>query len=354
LLLKDFNRETAQPPRVMDNLRFGLVGYGRFGKLHAAAISSVPGVELTCVCVGQATSVADAKQRLGLGEVYSDYDEFLEKGRMDVVSIVSPNYLHSAHAVKAMRSGKDVLLEKPVATSMEEARKILEERDRSSAVVHVGFEGRYTPFIRAFKSSLEDGSISDPTFAKIESWRAPFRPGAANWRYDKTKVGHQLLEEAIHHFDAAAWFFGVPKTVSGFTDSPGTWEDGVVSTAAAVLEYPSLKVVVLDCLRGLSEHVLVEVCGQGAMIGLTESELNGPAASSWIKKKDKTGKASLQQPKVLSETENLVLETADFAERLRSGKEPSITLEDGVRALSIDLAAIEAIGFGTRVTPTLA
>src|ERR1700722_3364967 len=105
----------------MDSLRFGLVGYGRFGKIHAEALSSTGAAEVSCVCVGSEEGAAEVRKLLGV-DVYTDYDEFLEKGRMDVVDIVSPNHLHAAQAVKAIHKGMDVFLEKPMAVTIDEAR----------------------------------------------------------------------------------------------------------------------------------------------------------------------------------------------------------------------------------------
>jgi myo-inositol 2-dehydrogenase/D-chiro-inositol 1-dehydrogenase len=333
----------------MDRVKFGLVGYGRFGGVHASTISSTPGAELACVCVGQNESVEKVKKQLAV-DVYSDYDEFLQKGKIDVVDIVSPNYLHATQAVKALQKGKDVLLEKPVAITMDEARKIIIERDRSSRTVQVGFEARYAPFNKIFKSAVDDGSIGKPTFAKIESWRAPFRPGANSWRYNGAMVGHQLLEEAIHYFDEAAWLFGAPRSVWGYTDSPQTWDKGVFSTAVVVLEYPGLSVMILNCLAGIGEHLSVEINGGGAIIGTVESELSGPSAKGWIKKKNVAGEVTTPQVEIISEADNLKLEVVDFVDRVRKGAKPFVTLEDGALALSIALAAVSAVSTGNRVS----
>src|ERR1700741_1308808 len=110
----------------MDKLRIGLVGYGRFGKIHSAAISATDAAEVSCVCVGTEKTAAEARQTLGTDAVFTDYEEFLDRGRMDVVDIVSPNFLHAQQATKAIEKGKDVFLEKPIAVSLDEARKILE------------------------------------------------------------------------------------------------------------------------------------------------------------------------------------------------------------------------------------
>src|SRR5271165_5250354 len=218
----------------MDALKIGLVGYGRFGKIHAEAIAKLADVKVTAVCVGSAESAGEVKKQLDV-PVYSNYDDFLSRGSFDVVDIVSPNYVHASQAIKAMEKGKNLILEKPIAINIDDARKILEVQKRTSAKVQVVFEYRYAPFWKSFKSALDDSLVSNPTFAKIESWRGPFRTGSKGWRYDGARVGHQLLEEAIHYFDLAVWYFGMPQKVSGFTDSPAIWSEGKFSTAVITL-----------------------------------------------------------------------------------------------------------------------
>src|SRR5579862_4348950 len=98
----------------MDSLKIGLVGYGRFGKIHVSAIAKLANVNVTSVCVGSEESAAEAKKQLDV-PVYSDFDKFLSQGGFDIVDIVSPNYLHSNQTISAMEKGKDVILEKPIA-----------------------------------------------------------------------------------------------------------------------------------------------------------------------------------------------------------------------------------------------
>jgi hypothetical protein len=81
---------------------------------------------------------------------------------------------------------------------------------------------------------------------------------------------------------------------------------------------------------------------------MTESKSDG-SSSAWVKKKDRAGSAGFENVKAVSEPETVALEIQDLVERLRAGEEPYVTLADGVRALSLDLAAISAIGSGSRV-----
>jgi myo-inositol 2-dehydrogenase/D-chiro-inositol 1-dehydrogenase len=335
----------------MDTLRVGLVGFGRFGKIHASAIAKLADVKVTSICVGSEESAAEAKKQRDV-PVYSDYDEFLSQGGFDVIDIVSPNYLHASQTISAMEKGKDVILEKPIAINIDDAMRILEVQKRTSAKVQVVFEYRYAPFWKSFKSALNEGLITDPTFAKIESWRGPFRIGSRGWRYDGARVGHQLLEEAIHYFDLAVWYFGMPQKVSGFTDSPSTWKEGKVSTAIITLEYSNgLKVLIEDSLNGVAGQNIVSASGQGAMIGMKYSGVESPEETAWIRIREKDGGYRAEMLKTNDEVDSMVLLLEDFVSKLRKGEEPSVSLSDGFNALSLDLSAISAIQSGAPEIP---
>jgi myo-inositol 2-dehydrogenase/D-chiro-inositol 1-dehydrogenase len=329
----------------MDKFRIGLIGYGRFGQLHKDAIAQISNCEVTCVCVGSKETQAKLQAELKI-PVYTDYEEFLSREEIDIVDIVSPNYLHARQAIAAMNKGKDVLLEKPIATNIEDARRILSVKERTSSRVQVGFEYRYAPFWSTFKSALEKGLVADVKFARIESWRNPFRLGSGGWRYDNGKVGHQLLEEAIHYFDLAAWYFGMPDRVSGFTDSPTTWTKGEFSTAVVFLDYPQgPRVIISDTLNGIGGQNIVSMNGSGgAIFGILHSGVDTLEDVAWVRMREKGGTYSARQVDVLDEAENLRLLIQDFVTRLNKNEEPSVSLLDGFKALELDLMAISAVG----------
>ena len=335
----------------MDPLRIGLVGFGRFGKIHAAALARLDNVQITALCVGSSESAAAAKKELNV-PVFTSYEDFLSSGDYDVVDIVSPNYLHASQTIAAMERGKSVILEKPVAINKEDAQKMLDVQKRTAAKVQVVFEYRYIPFWKAFKTALMETQVTDPTFAKIESWRGPFRTGSRGWRYDRERVGHQLLEEAIHYFDLAVWYFGAPSRVSGFTDSLPAWKEGRVSSAVITLEYADgKKVLIEDSLNGVGGQNVVLASGQGAMIAMMYSGIDSLEEMAWIRVRDKDGGYRAETLKIIEEVDSVGLLLQDFVDNLRMGKDPPITLTDGFRALSLDMAAISAVQSGVPQIP---
>jgi myo-inositol 2-dehydrogenase / D-chiro-inositol 1-dehydrogenase len=337
----------------LDRLKVGLVGYGRFGKIHNEAIARLKDVEITSVCVGTKESASEAEKLLPSASVYYDYDQFLTNENVDIIDVVSPNYLHARQAIAAMEKSKTVILEKPIAITIEDALELLKVQEKTKSIVQVMFEYRYIPFWKAFKIALNNGLVTNPTFAKLESWRGPFRTGSRGWRYDRPRVGHQLLEEAVHYFDLAVWYFGMPEKVSGFTDSPSMWADGRVSTGVITLEYKNgLKVLIEDSLNGVAGQHVVLASGEGAMIGMSYSGIESPEEIAWVRIRDKNGGYKAEAIKMIDEVESVALVMDDFVTRLRKDEEPSVSLLDGFRALSLDLSAISAVRTGVEQTPT--
>ena len=139
----------------------------------------------------------------------------------------------------------------------------------------------------------------------------------------------------------------MPQKVSGFTDSPSTWNEGKVSTAIITLEYASgLKVLIEDSLNGVAGQNIVSASGQGAMIGMMYSGVESPEETAWIRIREKDGGYRAEMLKTNDEVDGMALLLEDFVSKLRKGEEPSVSLSDGFNALSLDLSAISAIQIG--------
>jgi len=123
-------------------LRFGLIGYGLWGRHHAAAIAAAPGAVLAGIaCASQATA-AHARQDFPAVPVDVGYRALLDRADIDAVAVVVPNHLHAEVGVAALEAGKDVLLEKPMATTLEDCDRLLAAARASGRVLTIGHELR--------------------------------------------------------------------------------------------------------------------------------------------------------------------------------------------------------------------
>lgn len=252
-----------------DDMRFGLIGYGLWGRHHATAIAAAPGAVLSAIaCASEATAAA-AKQNFPDVPVHVGYQSLLARDDIDAVAIAVPNHLHAELGVAALRAGKDVLLEKPMATSLEGCDALLQAARDSGRVLSIGHELRLSTQFGRIKAFIDAGDIGDPTYVAFSLFRFPFRPGAQAWRYDATRVGSWILEEPVHAFDFIMWYFdraGDPLAIQvlGSTAAHGA---AMADNFTAVLRFPGgAHAVVTQTLSGFEYHQLLHVVGSAGAI----------------------------------------------------------------------------------------
>jgi myo-inositol 2-dehydrogenase/D-chiro-inositol 1-dehydrogenase len=246
-------------------MRFGLIGFGAWGKYHAEAIRKAPGAELAAIaCASEATAQA-ARESYPGAVIHDDWRQLLGESSIDAVDIVVPNHLHAEIAIAALEAGKDVLLEKPMAGSIAECDRIIEAVRRSGRVLSVGHEFRISKQWGSIMRLIEAGDIGDPLYANVSLFRFPYRQGSGGWRYSRDTVGSWILEEPVHFFDMLMWWFegqGDPVAVQGFGNSKGRTE-GMYDNFSAVMRWPGgAYAVVTQTLAGFEHHHVVEVVGR--------------------------------------------------------------------------------------------
>jgi myo-inositol 2-dehydrogenase/D-chiro-inositol 1-dehydrogenase len=246
-------------------MRFGLIGYGAWGRYHADAIAHLPGAELAAIaCAGEA-SAALAREKHPGARVHLDWRAVVADPAIDAVDIVVPNHLHGAIAVAALDAGKHVLLEKPMAATIAESDRIVDAVRRSGKVLTVGHELRLSSQWGLIHRLVHDGEIGQPLYANISLFRFPYRQGAGGWRYDGGRVGSWILEEPVHFFDMAMWWFealGDPHVVHGFGSARAGRGAGMYDNFSAVVRWPSGPyAVITQTLAGFEHHHVVEVTG---------------------------------------------------------------------------------------------
>lgn len=129
---------------------------------HAAAYHAVPGVVVTAVCDIFPEALARYAETWGAAASYTDYREMLERERLDLISIVTPDHLHADIFVAAAEAGvKGVFCEKPIATTLAEADRMIAAAERSGIKTVVNHTRRFDPFYRQARRLIEDGAIGE-------------------------------------------------------------------------------------------------------------------------------------------------------------------------------------------------
>ncbi len=200
-------------------LRFGLIGTGSWGREHARAIRQEGG-QLVYVVGTQASPPADFP--LEPAQYYDRFD-LQRLPVVDVVDIAAPNYLHADFARKALLAGYHVLVEKPMATHLHDARNLVELSRARGKILAVGYEMRFSPLWQQVRALIQSPAFGELRWIDFSLERHPFRPGRNRWRENPNQVGSWVIEEAVHHLDLICWLVASsPQNVEVSADFPGS------------------------------------------------------------------------------------------------------------------------------------
>jgi len=146
----------------MKSAKFGVIGVGGWGERHVMAYHQHPAAELVAVCDTNGERVNAVAEKYDVPQRFTDYKEMLAHGGMDAVSIVTPDFAHTDMALEAIRRSKHVLIEKPLATTLEACEKIGEALQGAGVKFMVDFHNRWNPGVVKMKKRIDRGELGEP------------------------------------------------------------------------------------------------------------------------------------------------------------------------------------------------
>ena len=260
----------------MEKFRFAILGCGLIGDIHAQAILSHPDAELYAMCDVSAERAGDYASRYG-ARVFTSYDELLADPSVDAVSICTPSGMHADQAIAALRAGKHVLLEKPMALTGRDALRIREAEAESGKLVSVVFQTRYVEDIRYLKSLIEDGRFGTLAFCDLymKYWRDPAYYSASPWRGTfAMDGGGALMNQGIHGVDVMHFLFGEPRLI-GARVKTLVHDIETEDTAVSLVEYPSGALGVIEASTATNPGFerRIEICGSRGYAVMIDSSI---------------------------------------------------------------------------------
>lgn len=194
-------------------MRVGVVGLGAISPLHIRAILKY-GQKITAICDVDPEKRQKVNVEFGLNaEEYSDYNALLASGKVDVVHVCTPHYLHAEIICMALGANIHVLCEKPLAINFEQLDAIEKAVNNSSATLGVCFQNRYNASVLYLKEFFKDKEITAATANLV--WQRDEKYYASGaWRGKKQyEGGGVMINQAIHTLDLLQWFCGMPESV---------------------------------------------------------------------------------------------------------------------------------------------
>jgi len=333
-----------------EKLTVGVIGAGKLGKAHARVYSELPEASLYGVADIREEAARELAAAYGCKH-FADYRGLLDSKEVQAVSVATPDHLHREPVVAALEAGKHVIVEKPLATSLEDARAIVDAQKKSGCFLMVNYNNRWAfPYTKVM-NLVKDGEIGSPLMSyakKVNSIKNPTK--LLKWA-DETSSVHFL---STHDIDMIRWYIGEPDAVEvyaggvkkvlaakGFKTLDGAqaivkWSNGVVSTFESAWILPEKNP------SGVEGYV--ELIGSEGVLHLDRRE------ELLVYTNDRSG---FQSPRVSMGGEvNGKLQGAlkwsqeHFVQRVLAGKAPDITAEAGYRIVEIACAIHRSIDEG--------
>lgn len=202
----------------MVEVRFGIVGCGHIARTHAEEILALPGAELAAVCDIDPPALQSFTRRYGV-KGYRDYGEMLDGKEFDVIVICTPSGLHAEMGVMAARSGKHVLVEKPMAMTLKDADRLIDACEEKGVLLSVVLQNRFKPSFQMLKTAVEEGRFGRLSHAGVTvRWNRDEAYFYNNpWRGKKAEDGGVMMNQAIHSIDILHWLMGQVESVFAYT-----------------------------------------------------------------------------------------------------------------------------------------
>ncbi|MEO6786351.1 MAG: Gfo/Idh/MocA family oxidoreductase [Chthoniobacteraceae bacterium] len=330
-------------------VRFALAGFGAWGKFHAQSIAGNPDAELVAIAAPSEASREQAHKLHPAARIFSDSLAMIAEADFDIIDIVTPSHTHRALALAAMELGKHVLLEKPMATTLEDCKAITAAAQKHGVRLAVGHEFRLSSQWGEIKRIIERGTIGEPQYVLVELLRKPYRLGADGWRYDPARVGSWVLEEPIHFFDLARWYLegsGDPVELHAYGNSRDPKRPALFDNFSAMFRCANGSyAVVSQTLAAFEHHQTVKVSGtKGALWAGWSGALDRTLEpTAFLKVFDGEKLEEVKLEKQSGEVFELRAEIARCVEMVRRGTKPAASGLDGLWSAGLCLVAEESI-----------
>lgn len=202
----------------MNEVRVGIIGLG-IGKWHLESFLKTKGAEVVALCDADQNRLKTLADESKIARWYQDIGAILNDKDIDAVSVCLPNFLHAEVVVAALKKGKHVLCEKPLADSLFNAQKIAKAAKKAKKKCMVAMKFRFTPEAHYISGLLKKGELGEVYYGYTHYLRPPegIPGGAGNWFIQKGKSGGgALIDNGVHLLDLNWYLMGCPKPVYAF------------------------------------------------------------------------------------------------------------------------------------------
>ncbi len=302
-------------------MRVGVVGVGVMGSNHARVFAGLPGVELVGVADPDRKQTEFVAKTLNCG-AFASVEELLDK-QVDAITIAAPTHFHRDVALTCIARGVHVMVEKPIASSVEEGNEIINAARRAGLTLMVGHVERFNPAVEAIKDAIRNEDILSIAITRV----GPFPPRMSN-------VG-VVIDLAVHDIDLIRWF----------TDSDIVEVQPQLSSAVA--EREDIALLQFRTASGVLAHIntnwLTPFKARNVTVATRGKYVMGDLLTRQVTECfgfQPDGSYSMRHLSV-GHAEPLRSELLAFMRAVRTGAPPAVTGEEGVASLEIAIRCLD-------------
>jgi inositol 2-dehydrogenase len=325
----------------MRKLGIGVLGVGEMGKRHAENLRRlVPQAQLVAVADASRERARQVAAELEIESSYGSLEAMLEDKKIEAVLIATPDKFHSQAIEIAARAGKDILCEKPIALNLADAHAALDAVSKGGTRLQIGFMRRYDSAYAAAMKRIEAGEIGTPVIFKSVGRDKDEPPLAA---YQSLLNGMVFYNNTIHDFDLARWMMRDEVTnVHAYTTTairPEVAQYGDIVASVVNLQYKQGAIGNVESYvqAVYGYDVRTEVVGSKGSIFVGSLETI-PAVFLTAR----GGERTLADHFLTRFADAYLEEVRDFVKNILDGRAPSVSGDDGLKALAIAVAAEES------------
>ncbi|SFM05118.1 Gfo/Idh/MocA family protein [Pelosinus propionicus] len=332
---------------------FGVIGCGRISKNHLESIKKVPGARLVAVAESKEVILTNTVEKYHC-QGYNDYQELLANSDVQIINICTESGLHSRIAIDAMKAGKHVLVEKPMAMSIAEADAMIATAKEMKVKIGVVHQNRFNNAILKLRSAIDTDKFGQLTHASaVLRWnRNDEYYSQAPWRGTWTQDGGCLMNQSIHNIDLLQWMMGPVDSLFAYTATNMRKIEGE-DVGAVVLKFKSGALGIIEAATTIYPENLEEtlnifgsagtVCIGGIAVNKIEAwRFDGENEAAALSEQDK------EPPNVYGFGHADIIK--DFMAAITHDREPAISGEEGRKALEIILAIYHSVKYKKEIT----
>lgn len=249
----------------VSKVKLGIIGSGGFARYHLRTLNDVKDISVEALCdpdVGQRQACVDSFPQLEAASQYDDFRQLLDANVVDAVLICSPHTSHIDQAAAALAAGIHVLVEKPLATTVEDCKKLIEARDRSGKVGAISYQRHGSGPFQYMRTVVADGRYGKVLGLNSHLTQQWLQFTRGTWRQLRSlSGGGQINDSGSHMIDILLWVTGLKaKRVTALMDNRGTEVD-IDSVLAIEFEngaYGTLTIIGDACLWHERHHIWLE------------------------------------------------------------------------------------------------